>query len=181
LLHRRENEEQAVAVLSNVGLQATAFGATTLSLLARRDLRSIGLRPTGAKQAPMSRRERQVADLLVAGRSNTEIARTLGISDRTVQCHVRRVLEALELPSRASIPHALGRRATVPPTADLTTRQREVADLVVRGYTNTGIARALGVSVKTVEKHLGDIYRRLDVSSRAALAARWPSDQPALA
>jgi DNA-binding NarL/FixJ family response regulator len=55
----------------------------------------------------------------------------------------------------------------------LTPRQRQVADLISRGYTNDGTARALKVSVKTVEKHLGDIYRRLGVDSRAALAAFW--------
>jgi DNA-binding NarL/FixJ family response regulator len=33
------------------------------------------------------------------------------------------------------------------------------------------------VSVKTVEKHLGDIYRRLSVDSRTALAGRWSRDE----
>jgi DNA-binding NarL/FixJ family response regulator len=55
----------------------------------------------------------------------------------------------------------------------LTPRQYQVAELVSRGYTNDGAARTLHVSIKTIEKHLGDVYRRLGIDSRAALAARW--------
>jgi DNA-binding CsgD family transcriptional regulator len=38
---------------------------------------------------------------------------------------------------------------------------------------NDGAARTLDVSIKTIEKHLGDIYRGLGINSRAALAAEW--------
>ncbi len=58
-------------------------------------------------------------------------------------------------------------------TQRLTPRQCQVADLISLGYTNEGAARTLHVSTKTIEKHLGDIYRRLGVSSRSALAAQW--------
>ena len=55
----------------------------------------------------------------------------------------------------------------------MTPRQCQVADLISRGYTNDGAARTLHVSTKTIEKHLGDIYQRLGINSRAALAAQW--------
>ena len=35
---------------------------------------------------------------------------------------------------------------------------------------NKEIAQALFVTVKTVEQHLGRVYRKLDISSRRALA-----------
>jgi DNA-binding NarL/FixJ family response regulator len=164
---------QAQARLREAGVDATQMGAVSLSVLARRDLRSIGLRFTGAEQAPMSRREREVAELVIAGHANAQIARVLNVSERTVHSHVAAVLRALGVPSRA----ALARVLEPPPTGDtaglLTARQQEVAELVTRGYTNEGIGRELGLSVKTVEKHLGDAFRRLDIDSRSALAALW--------
>ena len=51
----------------------------------------------------------------------------------------------------------------------LTAREREIADLVSTGMTNTAIAEKLFLSVRTVESHLRQIYRKLDVSNRAGL------------
>jgi DNA-binding CsgD family transcriptional regulator len=53
--------------------------------------------------------------------------------------------------------------------APLTGREREIADLVSRGMTNPAIAGRLFLSVRTVESHLRQIYRKLDVPNRAAL------------
>jgi predicted ATPase/DNA-binding CsgD family transcriptional regulator/DNA-binding transcriptional regulator YiaG/Tfp pilus assembly protein PilF len=53
----------------------------------------------------------------------------------------------------------------------LSSRQREVIDLVARGETNAGIARLLGISKRTVESHISAIYSELGVSSRAAAIA----------
>jgi DNA-binding NarL/FixJ family response regulator len=160
--------------LSDASEQARILGATSLALLARRDLRSIGLRLVGEPQAPMTPREREVAELLLAGASNSQIAAALGVSPRTVQSHVSRILKTLDLPSRAAVPRVLQpANETDHPRSQLTPRQRQVADLISRGYTNDGTARSLEVSVKTIEKHLGDIYRRLGLDSRSALAAYW--------
>ncbi len=52
----------------------------------------------------------------------------------------------------------------------LTEHERRVAHAVGRGATNKATARELGVSVKTVEFHLGKIYRKLDLQGRAELA-----------
>jgi DNA-binding NarL/FixJ family response regulator len=174
LLFDADDNWAARLALSTASEQALLLGATSLAVLARRDLRSIGLRLIGEPQAPMSPREREVAELLLAGASDVRIAATLHVSQRTVQSHVRRVLKALDLPSRAAVPRALGDdQDPGSRTRQLTPRQYQVADLVSRGYTNRGAARTLNVSVKTIEKHLGDVYRRLGVDSRAALAADW--------
>jgi DNA-binding NarL/FixJ family response regulator len=55
---------------------------------------------------------------------------------------------------------------------ELTTRQRELLDLVADGCTNAQIARRLGIAEGTVRKHLENIYRRLGVSSRTAAITR---------
>jgi DNA-binding CsgD family transcriptional regulator len=56
--------------------------------------------------------------------------------------------------------------------ADLTERETQILRLVVDGHTNASIAHAIEVSPRTVAKHLEHIYRKLDVSSRAAAASR---------
>ena len=52
--------------------------------------------------------------------------------------------------------------------ADLTDREVQVLQLVALGRTNVAIARALDVSPRTIAKHLERIYRKLNVTSRAA-------------
>jgi DNA-binding NarL/FixJ family response regulator len=52
----------------------------------------------------------------------------------------------------------------------LTTREREVIALLVRGERTAHIARSLGISPETVQTHVKSIYRKLNVRSRAELA-----------
>jgi DNA-binding NarL/FixJ family response regulator len=52
----------------------------------------------------------------------------------------------------------------------LTGRELEVAELVVDRRTNPEIAAELFLSVKTVETHMRNIFRKLDVSSRVEVA-----------
>jgi two-component system, NarL family, response regulator NreC len=51
----------------------------------------------------------------------------------------------------------------------LSQREREVFDLVVRGYSNASISGALSISVKTVETHRANINRKLSVHSSTQL------------
>jgi ATP/maltotriose-dependent transcriptional regulator MalT len=53
----------------------------------------------------------------------------------------------------------------------LTEREIEVLSLVAEGKSNYEIARVLVLSQKTVERHLSNIFSKLDVSSRTAAAA----------
>lgn len=48
----------------------------------------------------MTSREREVLGLLAAGRSNREIARTLGVSEKTIKTHVSSVLAKLGVADR---------------------------------------------------------------------------------
>jgi DNA-binding NarL/FixJ family response regulator len=52
----------------------------------------------------------------------------------------------------------------------LTSRELQVARLVVDRKTNPQIAAELSLSQKTVETHLRNIFRKVDVSSRVELA-----------
>lgn len=48
----------------------------------------------------------------------------------------------------------------------LTFRQRDILHLLQQGLDNHAIARRMGLSVKTIEKHLTTLYRLLNVQSR---------------
>ena len=52
----------------------------------------------------------------------------------------------------------------------LSGREREIAELVALGRTNREIAAELFVSEKTVEGHLRNVFIKLEVSARAAVA-----------
>ncbi len=66
---------------------------------------------------------------------------------------------------------ALDASATGSATHGLSPRQLEVLRLVAQGKTNKAIARQLGVSERTVDRHVSDIFAKLDVSTRAAATA----------
>lgn len=51
----------------------------------------------------------------------------------------------------------------------LTSREREIVQLLAEAKTNKDIARILGVSVKTVDAHRSNIMRKLDLHSVAEL------------
>ena len=56
-------------------------------------------------------------------------------------------------------------------TAALTPRETEVLSWVAKGKTNRDIADILGMSHRTVNKHLEHIFEKLGVETRAAAAA----------
>ncbi|HIE98429.1 MAG TPA: response regulator transcription factor [Planctomycetes bacterium] len=51
----------------------------------------------------------------------------------------------------------------------LSSRERQVVDLVYKGETNKSIGIQLGISIKTVEKHRGKAMKKMEVSSLAEL------------
>ncbi len=55
---------------------------------------------------------------------------------------------------------------------DLTEREREVLTLMARGESNTEIAAALTISVKTVRNHVSNIFSKLQVVDRAQAVLR---------
>lgn len=53
----------------------------------------------------------------------------------------------------------------------LTPREREVVNLIARGYSYRETAARLSISVKTLESHMRHIFEKLSVASRHELAA----------
>ncbi len=67
--------------------------------------------------------------------------------------------------------------AEVDPEMDqLTPREREVLRQIARGYSYKQVARRLSISVKTVETHVSNVLRKLQLSNRHELA-RWASNR----
>jgi len=62
-------------------------------------------------------------------------------------------------------------RAPPEALADLSAREREVLQLVAAGLSNEEIAGRLYLSVRTVERHLSNVYAKLRISGKAARAA----------
>jgi DNA-binding CsgD family transcriptional regulator len=60
------------------------------------------------------------------------------------------------------------RRATRTHPLGLTPREREVLELICDRQTNTQIARALFISVKTVDHHVSSVLAKLGVETREA-------------
>jgi DNA-binding CsgD family transcriptional regulator len=93
----------------------TGLGAPAAAQLTRHKMRRLGVRsiPAGPRTATRSdplgltRREREVLDLISAGHSNAEIAAKLFLSAKTVDHHVSAVLAKLGTPTReAAAAHA---------------------------------------------------------------------------
>jgi DNA-binding CsgD family transcriptional regulator/tetratricopeptide (TPR) repeat protein len=88
----------------------TGLGAVPAGRIARKRLRALGARsiPTGPRQATrtdpfqLTRREREVLDLIRAKHTNAEIAAKLFISVKTVDHHVSAILAKLGVSTRAA-------------------------------------------------------------------------------
>lgn len=162
-------------------IEAVAFQAARTGAKVVRDwaVRELTLRGRRLRNVPgqgweaLTDRQRLVAVLAAQGLRNREIGAQLFVSERTVEGHIAAVLDALGAPSRVGIgqfvprPDGLERSAVL----RLTPRQRAVAELVAAGHSNAAIARTLGISEKTVEKHVSDLFARLQVQSRSGIAA----------
>lgn len=80
----------------------------------------------------------------------------------------RRVFARLgAAPDVRRVDEILGWRAS----GSLTPREVQVIKAVASGRTNRAIARALGISERTVDRHVSNILTKLDLSSRAAATA----------
>ncbi len=79
--------------------------------------------------------------------------------------------EKLGATPAATAAAALTARAPTPASTGLTGRALEVLRLIATGATNRTIAVRLGISEKTVARHVSNIFTKLDLPSRTAAAA----------
>jgi len=91
---------EITAALRTVAAGGAVFGAGIASrLLANRPVQLSGP-ASESQQHDLTAREREVLDLLAEGASNRQIARSLGVSLKTVQNHVSRILDKLQAADR---------------------------------------------------------------------------------
>ena len=134
------------------------------------------------------RRLRDAADVLERSPARLEQARALTDLGAALRRANRRseargpLRQGLELAQRCGA-RALAQRARTELRAaggqareadhdvaqDLTASERRVAELAAEGRSNPEIAQALYVTRKTVETHLGHVYRKLHIAGRAEL------------
>jgi DNA-binding CsgD family transcriptional regulator len=139
--------------------------------------------------AALSGRQRDIFERVLHGASTASLARELGISAKTVETHRAKLYRKLDLHSKGDLvrfgaAHGLlksprdgrpressarARRAGARALATLTVRQRDIFDRIIAGATNKGLARALGISLKTVQTHRVSVNAKLGVHSPSEL------------
>ena len=111
------DRDGGVAALKDAADELERFGAQRLRDHALSELRRLGVRtwkrgPTVPRDAEglhaLSPREREVAALVQAGKRNTEIARELFLSLKTVESHTRNIYAKLGVSSRVELATRLG-------------------------------------------------------------------------
>ena len=71
----------------------------------------------------------------------------------------------------AETPAAVAAGRPVPPWDGLSPRELEVLGLLAAGESNSQIARRLGLSTHTVERHVANLYRKIGARGRADATA----------
>jgi ATP/maltotriose-dependent transcriptional regulator MalT len=108
--------DDAVRELQRAEAELSALGAARYRDEAARELRRLGervtarqRRATGEGLDALSGREREIADLVAAGRTNREIGGELFLSEKTVEGHLTRIFAKLGVTSRAEVAEVIGR------------------------------------------------------------------------
>jgi DNA-binding CsgD family transcriptional regulator len=106
LILAQTDRPAAAEVLRSVAADAGERGLVTLELLAESGLRTLRVRTwrrRAAEPGTLTEREREVARLVAAGRSNPEIAQELFLSRKTIERHVSNALAKLGARNRAEL------------------------------------------------------------------------------
>jgi DNA-binding NarL/FixJ family response regulator len=93
------------------GIRAAAVGESPLSPKAARQLIVSRRRAAAPAGDALTEREREILRLLADGHPNKVIARTLGISEKTVKNHVSRIFQAIGVTDRTQAALWVQRRA----------------------------------------------------------------------
>src|SRR5262249_5555134 len=112
--------EAAGAELRSAQAQLSGCGAATGTHAAAREPRRLGQRGfrrapgerTGAAAPALSSREREVAGLVAAGKTNKDIAAALYLSEKTIESHLARIYDKLGVHSRAALTAIIVREGT---------------------------------------------------------------------
>ena len=80
-----------------------SLGAPAWAARSRRELACVGLRPATPQPLFLTPAEQRVADLVVLGHSNARVASELFMGRRTVESHLSRIYQKLEVHSRTEL------------------------------------------------------------------------------
>jgi DNA-binding NarL/FixJ family response regulator len=106
--------------------------------------------------------DRYVFDLVADGAQGVGYLLKEKVGDlRTFADAVRRVADGGSALDADVIARIVGRRRHNSPLDQLTPREREVLALIAEGYSNTGVAERLVVTVSAVERHVTSIFDKL--------------------
>ena len=99
----------AVRALTEAEAALHGFGARRRRDEAVRELRRLGHRVVRRAEdaGGLTAREREIADLVAAGRTNREVAAQLVLSPRTIEAHLRNIYGKLDVRSRVELTRAL--------------------------------------------------------------------------
>jgi non-specific serine/threonine protein kinase len=101
---RQHLTERAFKAAFDRGAELTPEQAAAYALDEKPARRAESAQPEpDATTSILTRREREIADLVAKGLSNKQIAETLVIAQRTAECHVENVLRKLNFSSRSQI------------------------------------------------------------------------------
>ena len=107
-----DEREAGLEALQALAATAAETGALGLHDAAARELRRAGARVSsrarrGGESGELTAREREIAELVVGGRSNKQVAAALFVSEKTVERHLSAIYARLGIRSRVELPRAL--------------------------------------------------------------------------
>jgi DNA-binding CsgD family transcriptional regulator len=172
-LRRQRRRAEARAYLADAVEMFTAIGAPAYGQRAAAEL-ALTTRPIdeAGNSLQLTPQQRQVAELVVRGATNREVATRLFISAHTVNHHLRGIFRTVGVTSRRELRTALASRAGTSQLgqfAGLTGQEQAVACRVAAGASNREVAAELFLSPSTVDYHLRKVFRKLGISSRHEL------------
>jgi DNA-binding NarL/FixJ family response regulator/tetratricopeptide (TPR) repeat protein len=107
--------DAALAALLDAEAALGRFGAERVRAEAVRELRRLGHRvrrdADGEALGALTGREREIADLVAAGRTNREVAEQLVLSTKTIEAHLRNIYAKLGVRSRVELAREAERNA----------------------------------------------------------------------
>ena len=119
---RRGDRPSAMAALIAAESAFDGFGAARWRDEAVRELRALGHRvrrpardATQGGLGPLTAREREIAGLVAAGRTNREVAEQLVLSAKTIEAHLRNIYAKLGVRSRVELAREVQRDTGRPP------------------------------------------------------------------
>jgi DNA-binding NarL/FixJ family response regulator len=173
-----ENFDQAINLLSEKKIDLAVFDLMMPGMAGPGSLKAVRDRfpDLCLVMATTSNRRENILLALQAG-VNGYIAKSMGLTE--LSSALKQIVGGtVYVPASIASPGIAGSADEIAATAvsdlapTLTSRQKDVLTLIVKGKSNKEIARGLGLGEGTVKVHLAALFRVLGVRSRSAAAAR---------